>query len=243
MLTFFRRIRKGLLGSGATSKYILYAIGEIALVVIGILIALQINNWNEWRKERIKEKLILYDIKQNIEGNLSGIFNQRVLNQRGIASCEVILGAIQHKFPYSDTLRTHFARAIVFRVPNPFNSAYEALKNTGLDIIKSEGLRNEIIELFDVYYDNFEISLTRLSDEDVKPNLSPFLISNFRMYRDENDNLSVEPNDYLRLLDSSKFENIIYFLKTNHETFLRIYEQQVWKSGEVLEHIKDELGE
>jgi len=53
MLTFFRRIRIGLLGSGTTSRYLLYAIGEIALVVIGILIDLQINNWNEWRKDRV----------------------------------------------------------------------------------------------------------------------------------------------------------------------------------------------
>jgi len=51
MLTFFRRIRKGLLDGGRTSKYVLYAVGEIALVVIGILIALSINNWNEARKD------------------------------------------------------------------------------------------------------------------------------------------------------------------------------------------------
>ena len=51
MLTFFRRIRRGLLASGATTKYLLYAIGEIALVVIGILIALQINNWNQKQSE------------------------------------------------------------------------------------------------------------------------------------------------------------------------------------------------
>ena len=58
MLTFFRRIRKGLLEGGRTSKYLLYAIGEIALVVIGILIALQINNWNEERKEKVLESKI-----------------------------------------------------------------------------------------------------------------------------------------------------------------------------------------
>ena len=55
MLTFFRRIRKGLLEAGATTKYLIYALGEIALVVIGILIALQINNWNEDEKARIRE--------------------------------------------------------------------------------------------------------------------------------------------------------------------------------------------
>ena len=68
MLTFFRRIRKGLLGEGAAYKYLLYAIGEIALVVIGILIALQINNWNEERQDKIDEKQylqrIIYDLEE-----------------------------------------------------------------------------------------------------------------------------------------------------------------------------------
>ena len=69
MLTFFRRIRKGLLGDGATSKYLLYAIGEIALVVIGILIALQINNWNENRKARVDEKKSLVKLKEEFQKN------------------------------------------------------------------------------------------------------------------------------------------------------------------------------
>ena len=56
MLTFFRLIRKSLIDSSSARKYLLYAIGEIALVVIGILIALQINNWNEWRKDSKKAK-------------------------------------------------------------------------------------------------------------------------------------------------------------------------------------------
>ena len=51
MIKFFRKIRQNLLSEGKTGKYLKYAIGEIVLVVIGILIALQINNWNEKRKE------------------------------------------------------------------------------------------------------------------------------------------------------------------------------------------------
>ena len=50
MIKFFRKIRQQLLSEGKTGKYIKYAIGEIILVVIGILLALQINNWNEQRK-------------------------------------------------------------------------------------------------------------------------------------------------------------------------------------------------
>ncbi|MEN2281330.1 DUF6090 family protein [Algoriphagus sp. SE2] len=50
MIKFFRKIRYNLMSENNTSKYVKYAIGEIVLVVIGILIALQINNWNESRK-------------------------------------------------------------------------------------------------------------------------------------------------------------------------------------------------
>ena len=70
MIKFIRKIRQKLLTENKFRKYLLYAIGEIVLVVIGILIALQINNWNEDRKERIVEKKIyenlLSDIKEDI---------------------------------------------------------------------------------------------------------------------------------------------------------------------------------
>jgi len=56
MIKFFRKIRQRLLAENKISKYLLYAIGEIVLVIIGILIALQINNWNEENKERLVEK-------------------------------------------------------------------------------------------------------------------------------------------------------------------------------------------
>ena len=69
MIKFFRHIRKRLIGEGRLSKYLLYAIGEIALVMIGILLALQVNNWNEHKKERIAEEKILSDLKEELYTN------------------------------------------------------------------------------------------------------------------------------------------------------------------------------
>lgn len=67
MLKFFSRIRQNLLNENRFSKYLLYAIGEIILVVIGILIALQINNWNENRKHKKAEMEFLSGIKNDLQ--------------------------------------------------------------------------------------------------------------------------------------------------------------------------------
>ena len=66
MIKFFRKIRYNLMETGKTGKYFKYAIGEIILVVIGILIALQINNWNENRQKKNLERDYLSEIKENL---------------------------------------------------------------------------------------------------------------------------------------------------------------------------------
>lgn len=67
MIKFFRLIRKNLLSEGKTTKYFKYALGEIILVVIGILMALQINNWNEQRKEKIVEENFFENVLIDLE--------------------------------------------------------------------------------------------------------------------------------------------------------------------------------
>ena len=70
MIKFFRKIRQNLLSEGKTGQYLKYALGEIILVVIGILIALQINNWNQLRKDEIKEQVILKQLQEDYRANL-----------------------------------------------------------------------------------------------------------------------------------------------------------------------------
>ena len=66
MIEFFRKIRQKLLSENKFSKYLIYAIGEIILVVIGILIALQINNWNENNKQKISIEQSLIEVRENL---------------------------------------------------------------------------------------------------------------------------------------------------------------------------------
>jgi len=70
MIRFFRNIRKSLVKDGKFTQYITYALGEVLLVMIGILLALQVNNWNEQRKSDEmmlgRVKALMKDLEHNI---------------------------------------------------------------------------------------------------------------------------------------------------------------------------------
>ena len=78
MIKFFRKIRQNHLIEGKTVNYLKYAIGEIILVLIGILLALQVNNWNEVRKQRIEEIGLLRNMSTDFE-----IKNKQLLEAYG----------------------------------------------------------------------------------------------------------------------------------------------------------------
>lgn len=78
MLHFFRKIRKELLANSQTIRYLKYALGEIILVVIGILIAIQVDNWNNERIETEKTKLLFHEVSDELELNIENI--DRILN-------------------------------------------------------------------------------------------------------------------------------------------------------------------
>lgn len=66
MIAFFRRLRKQLISSNHFTKYLFYAFGEIALVMVGILLALQVNNWNEERKVKAEEQVLLGNLLEDL---------------------------------------------------------------------------------------------------------------------------------------------------------------------------------
>ena len=87
MIKFFRNIRKSLLMENKTSKYFKYAIGEIFLVVIGILIALQINNWNKRNVEHSEELNYLKNLQRDLHDQIQSIDDQITYETRFIDAC------------------------------------------------------------------------------------------------------------------------------------------------------------
>jgi len=96
MIKFFRHIRQRLIADNRFSKYLLYAIGEIILVVIGILIALQINNWNEERKERFTEQKILKQLQKEYTQNLKQLDEKILMRNKMTQASNALLDYIDN---------------------------------------------------------------------------------------------------------------------------------------------------
>ena len=108
MIGFFRKMRKKLADDNQFFKYSRYAIGEILLVVIGILIALSINNWNEDKKVMKYELKILQELYSTIINDIEFQKIQIEENESAIASAEIIIKSFNESFSYSDSLNFHF---------------------------------------------------------------------------------------------------------------------------------------
>ena len=130
MIGFFRRIRKKLADDNKPAKYMRYAIGEILLVVIGILIALQINIWNESRKQNIELNEYLIKIAQNIKEDIGSAIELK--EWRDTLRMDAQEARIMILKKESDIEKIIKAKRWVsdrYFIPN--TSGYEALKNSG----------------------------------------------------------------------------------------------------------------
>ena len=144
MIKFFRKIRQNLLMENKTGTYFKYAIGEIILVVIGILIALQINNWNENRKLQNEELNLLLEVKSNLEVTLNNFRNDTIFNSQSINQLRKIEKYISDDLTYNKELDIAFGMFGVWYSPYPISTAYTTLKTKGLDIISNNKEKRRI---------------------------------------------------------------------------------------------------
>ena len=159
MIKFFRHIRKKLLSENKFSKYLLYAIGEIILVVIGILIALQINNWNENRKNRELEQDYYCRILEDFK------LTQELIEQSSIAVTQQIENGKKliidlHKSNKTrETILNDWLKVIRLQKFVPSDESYQDLLASGnLKLFKDVELKNSLA----IYYTNLDNILTQL---------------------------------------------------------------------------------
>jgi hypothetical protein len=153
MIKVFRKIRQNMIKENRASKYLLYAIGEIVLVVIGILIALQINNNNETKKTRTKEVHYLENIRTDSNLNIEELDNYILVRESQIVSAQEVLNYYEGK-PLTDLseFTKHIANIYTWKKFFQINNTFQELVNSGnLAMITNDSIKNELLNIETLY--------------------------------------------------------------------------------------------
>jgi hypothetical protein len=148
MIKFFRKIRQRLLSENKFSKYLLYAIGEVVLVVLGILIALNLNTNSENKKLVVQEIKILKEIKNELFVALNDVKEDFEGYKRNLTSAKIIYNSILHKESYNDSLKVHYFLLFDEERFLASQSAFESLKSVGLETISNDSIRAKITDVY-----------------------------------------------------------------------------------------------
>lgn len=170
MIKFFRIIRQNLLSQNKFSKYLLYAFGEIILVMIGILLAIQANQWNQ---ERVQEKLevkLLKEIQKGIQSdrndvsnNLDGNLGHKAI-YRNQGKCIQWLKDDEQEIQI-DSLTVYFSKSFFASSFLIVNAPFDALKEFGLSNVTNDSLRKELQYLYDISYPEYRRNLESYYDQ------------------------------------------------------------------------------
>ena len=194
MSTFERKIRQNLLSEGKTGKYLRYAIGEILLVMIGILLALQVNNWNNSRNEAHREQTILRNLHSDFNDNITELNRIYDGTEESYRSSVRLLEIIKGESPINpeevEVLLNSIANG--FFSLDLYSASIDEIINTGsLSIIKDIKLREHISNWsfivadseddIEIYYDYmFNFLIPSLSNKTTLRNMA---IPDFLMKR------------------------------------------------------------
>lgn len=230
MIKFFRKIRQNLLSEGKTGKYFKYAVGEIVLVVIGILIALQINNWNEQGKVDGEILKTLNEIRSNLISDSLSIRDTRILKSEDINIQYTVIHELESRnIPYN-SIEYHLGRVMIARRIVLVDNGYQLMKRFGLEQLKNQELRNELID----YYTNFTKRINNDTADDDYEFITVYLPYVRNHFLDYNWSKQGVPADYEHLKCDQYFLTSLKTNIKNQESTLEQLQNGTRKIQEIL---------
>ena len=228
MIPFFRKIRKQMADDNRPLKYMRYAIGEIVLVVIGILIALQINTWNNERIEKRKEHSVLLGLHKTFSDNLENLNNIITMSRTSFDSCKKMLSLMG---PNASDYTTKEVDSLIdlminYSTYDPSVGTLDDIINSGkLNIIQNPVLKTNISNWSGMMDDtkkdiritndhNFNVLVMFLYDKVNFKNV-PIPIRVIEKTQLNITEPSHFPADYNAIIRSKEFENLVDFHALN----------------------------
>lgn len=152
MIKFFKHIRRSLLNENQMGKYLKYAIGEILLVMIGILLAFQVNSWNDRRMRSNKELSYLKDIKVNLTNDIESIDEVVEFNETKSILTDSMFYTLEHNTDpeiYMPSILKYMYTLTYYDVFEPNRIAFDNMVGAeNIDLISNSNLRTELSKYY-----------------------------------------------------------------------------------------------
>ena len=205
-----------MLAQGKVKKYLLYAIGEIFLIVIGILIALQINNWNERRRLQQTEISTLKELKAALEISKANLNKLLENNRRWQSYNFKIKDYLENSKPYDPSLDICFGTYYWTGKAQLTTAAYTKLKNNGLELISNEALRKDLNYTFEDFFGQIKNEHEQWDKDFLANVIYPNHVRLFRKYYPET------PNDFYDEYAKPLDYEIWLTMRNSSTSFLKI---------------------
>jgi hypothetical protein len=251
MIKFFRHIRQNLIMENKTSKYFKYAVGEIILVVIGILIALQINNCNENRKNRKTEIAYLESISNDLKLNLTSLETFVNEREKSVEASENILNFFDKTKPLNINEFNRYC--VIVMVWYPFeqhDNTYQELLNSG----KLSSISNKVIK--DQLQD-MQTSFKRIAfiENEMQQDFESYLYDPFfsttdlntslKNFDEQEHNVPIEselnPEQINTLLNNQAFKNGFVLSAFNSKDLIEEYSKMIESTNRLIDLIHKEF--
>jgi len=247
MIKFFRKIRQKLLNEKKFSRYLIYAIGEIIIVVFGILIALNFNNWNQNQINKKSEIKILSELKNDFKSNYQEIKDIIFNIDKLYKTSDTIFYLMENDIPIENhiELLNTMGGFMGFLggyggVFNSANTSYKYLESTGIKIISNDSLRISITEMFEEYFRNIHVR-----EEQYKVfytnEYEPFVTEYFEFNHGTSGNPIISQVNLSSKTNKRIFKNII-IKKASHEKFrIKSLKETLVKLEELIDDLEIEI--
>jgi hypothetical protein len=228
-------LQKMLSSSSQTiKKYALYATGELILIVFGIYLALQLDDWKKVNERHSDELEILAEIADGFQRDIGDLNFNIGLHETAARSGEIILSHLENRLPYHDSLSRHFAQMLWYSRITIVKGPFDNFKTKGLDIITNDSLRGKITAMYDIEYaaiqmferntflpDDYilQVHATRFDKTEIYKPLGGRNFSSGKMVPYDYEKLQTD-KDYLHVVKSSISKNrflVEFFIKPTLE--------------------------
>jgi len=216
---------------------------EFLSIFIAVISAFALDNWNDNRRDRHAEVKILTEMKNGLQKDMEDIQLNIYGHNEGLAACRYFANMVNNQVATPDSFTQYYFTLTRDFISIQNRSGYESLKSMGLNLIKNDSLRLQIISFYEYDLNNLEKLEERYAELQFHSSyfhtINDLLTPNYTF--DEGGNVTIELPLRLSPNEQTKLKSILWKIRMNRNFILRYYETVVQKTESLIVHIEQEV--